>query len=287
MVSKLLLRSTLLTAGMAFVWLGLNTIFDGSVWVHMVVSKSALTVEYCEFNHTNRLFHQPMNTYSNLAYFFFGVFILQVARNDYQNRDLQSQNRMAQFPMLSALLGICFIYLGFGSAFFHASLTYAGQRVDMNGTYGITLVLVSIGLYHVFYKIDFSQTAKKWWILGLILLILAFLKIALLISSSVLLPSLILAMLMLIALNYVQFRKQRSAFLAIASFMLIVVALKIRTMDVQKINCDPFSFIQGHSVWHLLTALSSFCSYLFFRLAKFSVIPSGPPMRREESQSSL
>ena len=272
---KLLLRSALLTAAMAVVWLGLNAILDGSVWAGMVVSKSALTVEYCEFNHTDRLFHQPMNTYSNLAYFFFGVLILQVARNDHNNRALQSQNRMAQFPQLSALLGICFVYLGFGSAFFHASLTYIGQRVDMNGTYGLTLVLVSMGLYHVLHKIGFSQSARLYWVVALLALIVAFLKIALLISSSILLPSLMLSLLVLLAVNYVQFRKQRSVWLAIGSFLLLAAAVKIRTLDVQKIGCDPFSVVQGHSIWHLLTALSSFFSYLFFRLPSRWLKPNG------------
>ncbi|QDK80612.1 ceramidase [Spirosoma sp. KCTC 42546] len=264
---RFLIRSFLLTLGMLAIWVGLDTIFNGSVWDGMVVSKSALTVEYCEFNNVARFFHQRMNTYSNLAYFFFGVLILQVAYDDYKNEGIKNQNRLESFPMLSALMGICFIYLGFGSAFFHASLTYLGQRVDMNGTYGITLVLVSIGLYHVLHKVRFTQPVKTIWAVSLLILIILFLKIALLIPSSKLLPGLILALLIFIAINYVQFRKERSGLLAIASLVLMVVAVRFRTLDVQKIGCDPHSLIQGHSIWHLLTALSSVCSYSFFRFA--------------------
>lgn len=267
-IIKLCVQAGGITLGMLAIWFGLDSFFTGSVWDGMVVSKSALVVEYCEFNNVARFFHQRMNTYSNLAYFFFGVLILLIAYDDYKNEGIKRQNRLESFPMLSALMGICFVYLSFGSAFFHASLTWIGQRVDMNGTYGITLVLVSIGLYHVLHKVRLTPLAKAIWAIALVILIVLFLEIALLIPSSRLLPGLILALLVVVAINYVQFRKKRSGLLAIASFVLLIVAVRFRALDVQKIGCDPHSLIQGHSIWHLLTALSSVCSYSFFRFTK-------------------
>ncbi|MFN8347949.1 MAG: ceramidase domain-containing protein [Spirosomataceae bacterium] len=268
----LLSRSFFMTFGMWAVWFCANAFLNGDVWAGMTVSKSALTAEYCEFNNVARFFHQRMNTYSNLAYFFFGLVILQVGLADRKNQDTQSKNRLEAFPLLSILLGICFIYLCFGSAFFHASLTYAGQRVDMNGTYALTLVLVSIALYHVFYTVRFTSTTERILVAFLAILVVLFLKIALLIPSGKLLPSLILTLLLLTAINYVQFRKERSGILAILSFILIVVAIVVRTMDVQKMGCNPYSCYQGHALWHLLTALSSVCTYAFFRLAGKTLI---------------
>ena len=265
-MQKFLIRSTLITALMLLIWIGLNQILNGSIWEGMTISKSALTVEYCEFNNPRKFFHQSMNTYSNLVYFFLGVLICQIAWGDYKNRSFQ--NRLANFPLLSALMGVCFIYLNFGSAFFHASLTWAGQRMDMNGTYSITLTLVSIGLYHVFHKINFSEQAKKIWIVIMVIIIICFYQIHFLISSGILVPVLILLMLILMGINYFQFPSKRYLFSGILSLVLIIVAIKIRTMDVQKTNCDPFSLYQGHSVWHLLAGLSSFCNYAFFRFLK-------------------
>jgi hypothetical protein len=269
-----LTRAFFITFAMWAIWFGANAFLNGDVWAGMVVSKSALTAEYCEFNNVARFFHQRMNTYSNLAYFFFGVMIVQIGLEDKKNQRLKRQNRLEAFPLLSVLMGISFIYLCFGSAFFHASLTYVGQRVDMNGTYALTLVLVSIALYHVFYKINFTPTAQKFCIALLAVLIVLFLKIALLIPSGTLLPSLILTLLLFTGVNYVQFRKERSGLLAILSFILIVVAVYVRTMDVQKMGCNPHSCYQGHALWHLLTALSSVCSYCFFRFAGKSPIAS-------------
>ena len=262
---KLLLQATGYTLGMLLVWLVLDTILAGDFWAGMQVSQSALRVEYCELNHGDRFFHQPMNTYSNLAYFFWGALILLIARHDYQNRDRIGQNRLEKFPQLSALMGICFVYLGIGSAFFHASLTYAGQRVDMNGTYGIMVALAGIALYHVLHKIRLAGIQKIGWVVCLVAIIGAFYWLALLVSSALLVPALILFLNVLMVINYAQFRKERSFGLIILSLVLIVAAIKIRTLDVQKVNCDPYSFIQGHAIWHFLTALSSFCSYAFFR----------------------
>ncbi|AEI50576.1 ceramidase domain-containing protein [Runella slithyformis] len=267
-----LTRAFFITFAMWAIWFCANAFLNGDVWAGMVISKSALTAEYCEFNNVARFFHQRMNTYSNLAYFFFGLVILQIGLEDRKNQSIKQQNRLEAFPLLSVSMGIAFIYLCFGSAFFHASLTYVGQRVDMNGTYALTLVLVSIALYHVFHKIRFSTTAQKLCMVFLVILTVLFLKIALLIPSGILLPSLILTLLLFTGINYVQFRKERSGILAILSFILIVVAIYVRTMDVQKMGCNPHSCYQGHALWHLLTALSSVCSYCFFRFAGKNLI---------------
>jgi hypothetical protein len=265
---KLLIRSCYSTLAMLLVWMFFNNYLTGDFWDGMTVSKSALTVEYCEYNDVSRFFHQSMNTYSNLVYFFFGVFICQIAWEDWKNEGQISKNRLENFPLLSASMGLCFVYLSFGSAFFHASLTWFGQRVDMNGTYGISIILLCIGFYHVLHKIELSDAQKNIFIVVLWAIIFSFYKIALMISSSILVPILILVLLILIGINYLQFRKERSIILAILSVVCIIVAIKIRTLDVQKINCDPHSWYQGHAVWHLLTAMSSLCSYSFFRFTR-------------------
>ena len=273
MKKQLFLRFTLhsayFTIGMIAVWMCLNTFLSGSIWEGMTVSRSAINVEYCEFNNVEKLFHQSMNTYSNLAYFFFGVLILLMVSEDGKNQGLSTLNRLQQFPLLSAFMGFCFIYLSFGSAFFHASLTLVGQRMDMNGTYSISIALLAISLYHVFYKINFTDLQKKIYIIASVVLLLTFFKLHLMFGSKTLLPVLILGNLILTLVNYIQFRKERFLLFPILSLALLLVAVNIRTLDVQKVGCDPYSWYQGHSLWHLLTAMSSFCSYAFFRFTKF------------------
>lgn len=264
-----ILRNGLLGTGLLLgLALSLDFVLDSSVWTGMKVSQSAITVEYCEFNHPKRLFHQPINTYSNLIYFFYGLLVFQLALKDFKFFEVKGVNSVRNSPYLSILLAANFIYLSFGSAFFHASLTWIGQRIDMNATYGLTLSLNCIGLLQVLVKKELSSQVQLGIIGFLILLIASFLPLALQISSSILLPSLFLILLLIGIINYFQYPSQRIPMLGLLSFALLAIAIQIRTMDVAKINCDPMSIWQGHALWHFLTASSSLCMYFYFRRVK-------------------
>ncbi len=248
--------------------LALDYTLDSRVWEGMVVSQSALTVEYCESNHPERFFHQPVNTYSNLIFFFYGMVVFQLGWKDWKAFTNREANTVRKFPYLSLLLAANFIYLSLGSAFFHSSLTWIGQRMDMNATYGLTLSLIGIGLVQVSVKKEVSSRMQLGIVGGLLLLIASFLPLALQISSSILLPSLFLILLVLGIINYFQYSAQRIPVLGGLSFMLLVVAIQIRALDVAKVNCDPMSIWQGHALWHLLTATSSLFMYFYFRRVK-------------------
>ena len=264
-----ILRNGLLATGLLLgIALSLDFVLDSSVWTGMKVSQSAVTVEYCEFNHPERLFHQPINTYSNLIYFFYGLLVFQLALKDLKLVELKGVNSVRSSPYLSILLAANFIYLSFGSAFFHSSLTWIGQRIDMNATYGLTLSLICIGLVQVLVKKELTKQIQIGLVVGMLLLIAGFLPLALQISSSILLPSLFFILLVLGIINYFQYPSQRSPLLGLLSFVLLAVAIQIRSMDVAKINCDPMSIWQGHALWHFLTATSSLCMYLYFRRVK-------------------
>ena len=269
MSNSVLLRNALLGTGLLMgIALSLDFLFDSSVWMGMKVSQSAITVEYCEFNRPERLFHQPINTYSNLIYFFYGLLVLQLALKDFKLVGVKGVNSVRNSPYLSILLAANFIYLSFGSAFFHSSLTWIGQRIDMNATYGLTLSLICIGMVQVLVKKELTKQIQVGLVVGMLLLIAAFLPLALQISSSILLPSLFFILLVIGIINYFQYPSQRSPLLGLLSFVLLAVAIQIRSMDVAKINCDPMSIWQGHALWHFLTATSSLCMYLYFRRVK-------------------
>lgn len=269
MKNSQILRNALLSTGVLFgIFLTLDYSLDSRVWEGMVVSQSALTVEYCEFNHPERLFHQPVNTYSNLIYFFYGMVVFQLGWKDWKAFANREANTVRKFPYLSLLLAANFIYLSLGSAFFHSSLTWIGQRMDMNATYGLTLSLICIGWVQVLVKKEVSLRMQLGIVGVLLLLIASFLPLALLISSSLLLPSLFLILLVLGIINYIQYPAQRIPVLGVLSFVLLAVAVQIRSLDVAKVNCDPMSIWQGHALWHLLTATSSLSMYFYFRRVK-------------------
>ena len=269
MTTSQLIRNAVIGTGILFgIALALDYFLDSSLWEGMVVSKSALTVEYCEFNHPDRFFHQPINTYSNLIYFFYGLVVFQLALKDINGLVSVRASTVVNYPYLSLLLAANFIYLSIGSAFFHSSLTWIGQRVDMNATYGLTLSLICIGLVVTIVKKDLSSRMQLIIVASMLLLTVLFLPLALQISSSLLLPSLFLLLVALATLNYLINRSQRFPLLGILGVVLLVVAIQIRALDVAKVNCDPYSIWQGHAGWHLLTATSSLCLYFYFRIVK-------------------
>jgi predicted membrane channel-forming protein YqfA (hemolysin III family) len=138
----------------------------------------------------------------------------------------------------------------------------------MNATYGLTLSLICIGLVVTTVKKASSKDIQLAIVGFMLLLIASFLPLALQISSSVLLSALFLILFVLATLNYTSYRKQRFSLLGILGVVLLILAIQIRSLDVAKINCDPYSIWQGHAVWHFLTATSSLCLYFYFRMVK-------------------
>ena len=254
----------LTTSAMLLLFVFLNLHYDGSIWQTMQQSKSALTAEYCELDHYAHFFRQSINTYSNLAYFFLGMIVVLISFYDKKDKT-ENKNLVQQFPFISCFFGVCLIYLSIGSAFFHASLTWIGQRIDMNATYSICIVLIGISYYRLLIKENASNQFKRIFVGCLFLIILLFILIHLLISSLYLLPFLILLIICGTVLNYLQNKPNFNISLAILSLLLMIGAFILRTMDVQKIACDPTSVYQGHALWHFFTGMSAFLLYWFYR----------------------
>lgn len=257
-----------ITIAMLFVFLYLNHNLDGGYWQDLQQSKSALTAEYCELDQTTHFFRQTINTYSNLMYFFLGLIVVLFGIYDRKNENINQQNPIQQFPTISILFGCCLIYLCFGSSFFHASLTWLGQRLDMNATYSICITLIGISLYRLIIKANKSKYLRVMFICCIILLIITFVQLHLLIPGTILLPTLILVLIVFTILNYTKNKNNYKIHLAILSFLFVIGAFILRTLDVKKIGCDPTSFYQGHAIWHFFTGMSAFLLYWFYRSEK-------------------
>ncbi|MFT7244504.1 MAG: hypothetical protein ACI82A_001861 [Candidatus Azotimanducaceae bacterium] len=51
----------------------------------------------------------------------------------------------------------------------------------------------------------------------------------------------------------------------VAAFVSILLAAKIRELDMQDIFTNPDSVFQGHAIWHLILSLYYFFIFLYFR----------------------
>ena len=265
---KIYTAALLATLFLLLVYLFLNHHYDGSIWQTMQQSKSALTEEYCELDSTTHFFRQRMNTYSNLMYFFLGCIVVLVSFYDRKVQMSVEKNALQQFPLLSFFFGCCLMYLCLGSSFFHASLTWIGQRADMNATYSICITLSGISYYRLWIKEKPSPWFKRLFVGALFCMVLLFIELHLLISSLFLLPFLILLIMAGTVMNYRQNKNNFNIQPAILSLLLMIAAAVLRSVDVQKIACDPTSLCQGHSLWHFFTGMSAFLLYWFYRSEK-------------------
>jgi hypothetical protein len=252
-----------LTFFAALILFYLNYHFHGDVWEGMQLGNPGLFREYCELNKMDDFIRQSMNTYSNLAYFFLGLIIIQLGQFDSQLDN--HRNPIVSFPFLSLFFGLCMVYLAVGSAFFHASLSWIGQRVDMNGTYGICLFMLGICIYRIITKTDQKKKFKAVFVIAILIALYGFFYLHLVVKSFVLLPALIGLIVLLTAYNYIKNKERYTVHYAILALLFMIAAAVLRSLDVQKIGCMPTSLYQGHALWHVFTGMSVFFLYMFYR----------------------
>ena len=266
-VNKLFFTSFLICLFTGLMLLFLNKFLDGNViWVGKL-GNGGQYAEYCELNQFSKFLRQPMNSYSNLAFLFFGISVVGLGISDYRIKN--TGNPLFGFPAFSILQGIYFCYLFLGSTYYHASLTWTAQRVDMNATYALTLGLLGYAVYRN--ALSFIKQEKNLQIVvitALLVLNYLFVYIHLIISSTILLPFLFgLVGIQIAFFLYKNTKKFNTNFL-ILSIVSMIIAIVVRTLDVKKIGCDPLSIFQGHALWHLLTGMGGYFMYLFYRSEK-------------------
>jgi predicted membrane channel-forming protein YqfA (hemolysin III family) len=201
---------------------------------------------FCEALRTG-LIAQPANTWSSLA---FVIAAFWVAHR---------LSRRRSPPALDASEGLLFagslLVVGLGSAFYHASLTFAGQVLDVSGMY----LIATFVLFH-----RLSPKASVPPVLAVLGFVLAN---GVLMTAQVTTPSLrrvVFGLLLLAALG-VEWRGSRAGRKWLSGGVgLMTLAFVLWVVDRQRLACEPSSLIQGHAVWHLFGALASACLYLSY-----------------------
>ncbi|MGH7455113.1 MAG: ceramidase domain-containing protein [bacterium] len=212
---------------------------------------------FCEAVHSGTIV-QPANTWSSFAFVLIGLLVIRQSGEDVRSRRLNPMTSRRAYPFL---YGMAFIFLGLGSAFYHASLTFAGQFVDLMGMY---LLACFILLYNV----------SRLTALNGRTFVLAYLALNLLLASVLLeFPALrryLFGVIVVAALlpEY-RVRKQKkpqiNGFFLQAAWWALLVAFVIWMFDITKILCNPNSWLQGHALWHILGAFAAGFLYLYYR----------------------
>ncbi len=204
---------------------------------------------------------QPSNTFSNLGFVAVGLFILFVTL---QNKPDVPENLIQGQRTYPLVYSLTLVMIGLGSMFYHASLTFASQWVDVMGMY----LLITFVLFYTLARWQ-GLTGKQF-------------------AVGYLLSNLLLGTALIIV---PQFRRQIFGLLALSAVVLEIMFLCIRRPEIKKrffwsalaafaagfiiwnldhtgIFCHPESWLQGHAIWHLLSAEAAWLLYLYYRSEK-------------------
>lgn len=219
---------------------------------------------FCEIIHPGAI-AQPANAWSSFGFVLVGLLVIRQSGEDVRRRGTNLMTSQRAYPVV---FGTALIIIGLGSAFYHASLTFAGQFFDVMGMY---LAAVFILLYN-FSRVSALSARRFVLIYVLLNLILAFILL-----EWPALRRYIFAALVLFSL-WPEYRVRTQKQLKINGFFLhaawwtLVAAFIIWVLDLTKILCNPNSWLQGHALWHLLGTIAAGFLYLYYRS---ELIPHG------------
>lgn len=198
---------------------------------------------------------QPFNAWSSLAFVLIGLWVARRASLDkVVSGHVPPVRRHARYGLI---YGTALVLTGIGSWFFHASMTYVGHFVDVTGMYFLGGFLLTYGFSR---KLRQSATAFLA-VYALVVVPLVFFQWFTPSASRYAFGTLILSAL---AIEII-WHQSLSSKLFVASLITTGLAFGIWVLDEKRLLCWPESCIQGHAVWHILTAVSTQLTYLYYR----------------------
>ncbi len=234
---------------------------------------------FCEFVRSGTV-RQLANTWSSFAFVWVGLWVLGMARFDRQHAEQlvamrftgstsavnvratgTLSNAMSEHAVYPAVFALALIVVGLGSAFYHASLTFAGQFADVFGMY-------LIGTFVLLYNVARLRNMSAVTVVAGYIALNVILAIALYTMPE--LRRYAFAGVIIVAL-FVEFRvRQRGSTTTDARYLgaavlILLIAFVIWTLDLRRLMCNAESVWQGHAVWHVLGAVACGCVYLFYR----------------------
>ena len=231
---------------------------------------------YAERVWPDRPIRTRANTFSNLAYMTVGLYACGLALSDRRRArlagpDASAGNVVVATPALSALFGVSCLWLGFSSGLFHASLTRAGQRLDVAAMYPPLLSLLAIAAARALpARIGrrFGAGVPMWGVLAAAVVVaeIALWRWKWSMSATTVLSTLIAAMAGVTVAEHLRWPGRfRSAWLGWGA-CLLAAGIACRQSDVARsFPVGPESWLQGHALWHVLTAAALATLYLHER----------------------
>ena len=212
------------------------------------------------------LISQPANTWSSLGFVVVAALVLWKSRTGFE-RGTAPVNAMTRSMAYPTVFATALLVIGAGSAFYHASMTFAGQFADVMGMYLLATFILLYGLGR-------QRAARTPVLVASYVMLNAVLAVLLLEAPG--LRRYVFAVLIAFALLLEANIRRRVRVEVESRYLMgavgvLVVAFAIWAADLRRLMCFPDSLVQGHAAWHLLGAGASWLLYRYYMSERASV----------------
>jgi hypothetical protein len=247
----------------------LNKVFyPTNFWTQFSIHEG---IEYwfCEFTDMKKFIRQPINSFTNFWYIVNTIFFFSKGVSDMNKT--KKFNLITANPFYSIALGFISLYTFAASFFYHSSLIKIAHHLDYSAVYSISLFPLMY-LSHRFILLQRNKPTNEPHAAEAITMIATYSVIYLLLTlflpdaymHGVVLGIIISIFSLGFWLEYKDPGKTSKGFM-LASITSITIALVFFVLDPMKVGCNPDSFLQFHSIWHILNGLAVFYFYLYIR----------------------
>ena len=206
---------------------------------------------------------QPADAWSNLAFLAVGLWIS--LRAGAEGSALTAAQTRA--------LGFMTVFIGAGSLLFHASLTLAGEFLDVMGMYALPAYVILLDAGSVYPGVRRRFGALFGGALGALAALLYFCPQIRREVFAALLAA-VLGTEAWLGVRLPSERDVRRLGLAAATAL---IGFVVWVLDERRIVCAPESLFQGHALWHCLMAAAAWQLYAYLSV---SIRPAGAGSRR-------
>lgn len=243
-------------------------LYPSTFWFNFT-TENGIDTWFCERTDMLKLVRQPINTFTNFGYLINAIFFLGKGVSD--SRKPRAFNLITSNPFYSWVLGFVSLYTFACSTFFHSSLIEVASNLDFSAVYSISLFPLMY-FSHRFLLLLRNKPSNVRHPVEATWLVITFTVVYLVLTFAVSMKyvhAIVVGFISATAiLGYILERRDPNKTVkAYLLFMVIFItaAMVFFKMDIAKIGCNPDSFIQPHSLWHILNGFAVFYFYLYIR----------------------
>ncbi|MBX3091018.1 MAG: ceramidase domain-containing protein [Cryobacterium sp.] len=232
---------------------------DALVGTALVDRAATCVPGHCFCEHASGFPEQLANSVSSFAFVLLGAWVLLSLRPG----EPRTRDARARESLLIRLLGITMIFIGASSFFYHATLSFFGQFLDIFSMYTFGLLLFFGALYRAG-RLRGTHALAGFVAASIVfgLLQFAYPDARRILFTALLLPGIILELTPWVTGHSPRSRRMWAIYAGLA---VMVVAYGIWLLDQTPAFCEPGSLLQGHAIWHVFGAVASFLVFIHYR----------------------